>query len=267
MKNTYKLIGMVLMLFISSTACGLFTKNVDKMDELSTKAAEVRGDIVPSIQAHLTNVSPTLDAQLTRVAPTLQAQMDNLPTEAAQVGESFTDFSGAPEKIIIEIQDRMKTLKSYREDIETFKEGQSTSTMTFEVQMPDKIHANMISEGAETEIIMVDKDFYIKLGDSWLKMDAPMDLTQYMFSYQANPENISDYKLIGPDNLDGRPTMAFQYSYTTNEIEYTAKVWVGLLDGYIYKMEVDSVVENENYRTEMKLYGFNEDITIEPPIQ
>ncbi len=261
------LIYLLLVLLFSSIACGLFSQSSEKIDELATKVAEAQEEILPSLEAQLTEVAPTIAAKITDIAPTMKSQMEELPDSLTDVKGSIIDFTGAPEKIITDIQERMKTLKSYREKVKTYSDDQLTGDMDFEVQMPDRLRATVISDDTETEIIMIDKTFYINLGDSWIQVNAPMNFEQYMLAYQETPQNMRDYKLLGPDNLDGRPTIAFLYTYTYEEVDFTAKVWVGLLDGYIYRTEVESVVDKKQIRTEIDLFDFDEEIKIEAPVR
>jgi hypothetical protein len=252
-------------LLLVGSACGIFGNSAAK--ELSTAVSQAQKEVLPSLEAQLTNVAPTLEAKLTDVAPTLQAGVENLPTEAAGAGEAFTNFSTAPEEILTKIFDRFKSLKSYKENIETFENDQSTGTMQFEVVNPDKVHGNMNVAGKNIEIIMISKTFYVKTGDTWIKADMGMDLEQFILSFEKEMSNMTDMKLIGPDNLDGRPTMVFQYNQKLDTGDSTSKIWVGLIDGYIYQIESNSTTNGKPTRTVVKLSDFNSDITIEPPIQ
>ena len=204
---------------------------------------------------------------MTEAAPTLQAQLDELPTQIANAKDSFTDFSAAPEIVLDKILERNRSLKSYREEVETYKDNQLAATINLEVVNPDKIHGYINSQETKTEVIMISQDFYIKVNDSWMKVDLPMDLQQYVVSFEKYQQNMTDIKMLGPDNLDGRPTMVVQFSYNTNDSQNTTKVWVGLMDGYIYKMETESVINGENYLSTVVLSDFNADIHIEAPIQ
>jgi hypothetical protein len=254
MKKTYQIAIIAATLLMVSSACGFLSKNAARVNELSTAVSSVQTQVMPSLQA-----------QLTEVGPTLQAQMENLPTEAANAQGSFTDFSAAPETVLGKIFDRMLSLKSYREDVETYKEENSTGTMKFEIVNPDKMHGVIDTGSNQLEMVMIGTDFYMKTGETWIKGAMPMDFQQYGLYFTKYLKDIKDIKVVGPDTLDGKPTIVVQFSLTMDKIDSTSKIWVGLLDGYIYKLESDSVLDNVKYHTTATVYDFNKDMTIEAP--
>lgn len=256
MKKLVSVFAMLFMLWAASTACSLTGKSTEKINELSTQVVEMQTKVVPSLQA-----------QLTEVAPTLAAQLDTLPTQAAEAGDSFTDFSAAPEKIMASIMERIRDLKSYREHVETFKAGESTGSMDFDIVNPDRMHGFIHNEGMDSEVIMIGKDFYIKMGDSWMQIDMPMDLDQYGLTFENYEQELKDFKVLGPETLDGRPTMVIQFSYQSDEYDYTSKIWMGMLDGYPYQIETTFEKDGDEYLTAMTLSDFNADISIEAPTE
>lgn len=256
MKKSLSLIAICAALWAASTACNLTGSSTEKIEELSTQVMEMQEEMVPSLQA-----------QLTEVAPTLEAQLDQLPTQAAEAGDSFTDFSAAPETVIAKVMQRIRDLKSYRQHVETFKAGELTGSMDFEIVNPDRMHGMIENDEMNAEVIMIGTDFYIKMGDSWMQFDTPMDLKEIGLAFEQFEKDLTDFKVVGPDNLDGRPTMVVQFSYTADELEYTSKVWMGHLDGYPYKVETSFEQDGEDYLTVMTLSDFDTDITIESPIE
>jgi hypothetical protein len=255
------------MLLLVTTACGIFGKSAQQLQQLTTAAAQAQTEVLPSLQAQLTEVSPTLQAQLTGVAPTLQAQMDNLPTAAAGASDSFTDFSAAPDVVLGKIFARIHDLKSYKEDIEVFKGDKSTGKMSFEIVNPDRMHGNIDIEGNQMESIMIGKDFYLKMGDNWMKIDMPMDLSEYAMNFEKYQKDMKDIKIIGPDTVDGHPTMVVQFAYKTDVSDNVTKVWIGMTDGYPYRTETESTVNGETSKVIANIHDFNADITIEAPVQ
>lgn len=256
MKKSLSLIAICAVLWAVSAACNLTGNSTEKIEELSTQVMEMQEEMVPSLQA-----------QLTGVAPTLEAQLDQLPTQVAEAGDSFTDFSAAPETVIAKVMQRIRELKSYRQHVETFKAGELTGSMDYEIVNPDRMHGVIHTGDQDTEVIMIGQDFYIKMGDSWMQFDTLMDLEEAGLAFEKFEKDLKDFKVVGPDNLDGRPTMVVQFSYEADELEYTSKVWMGLLDGYPYQVETTFEKDGEEYRTVMTLSDFDTDISIESPIE
>jgi hypothetical protein len=254
MQNKKMIILTVAVVWIAATACSLGSQAA-KLKELSTQVADVQTQVVPSLQA-----------QLTEVAPTLQSQMENLPTEAAAAGGSFTDFKAAPEIVIGKVMQHIRSLKSYREHVETFKNGEASGVMDFEIVNPDRMHGTIQNDTVNSEVVMIDKDFYIKIKDTWMKIDLPMDLRQYALAFESMNRDLKEFKVIGPDTLDGRPTMVIEFSYTTDTVDYTSKMWLGVLDGNPYKVETHFTKDTEEYQVLTTLSDFDADITIEAPI-
>lgn len=254
MKTRTKMVMAIFVLIVAS-ACGFMNRALNQAEEIPSLAAKLA-----------TEVLTTVEAQITEVAPTLESQMETLPTVAAKAGENFTDFNGVPNDVLQKVFDRTMTLSSYRMDV-TVSQGETiTSDMKYEVIPPDKMHVIIDSNGDLTEQIMVGKDAYMKIGESWMKI--PLDIQAiYGLGIEMFRNNVKDVKLVGPETVDGTPLMVFEYTYDLNGVVSTSKVWVGMLDGYIHRTEGDSTIDGKLYHTITKIYDFNEPITIEPPVQ
>jgi hypothetical protein len=70
----------------------------------------------------------------------------------------------------------------------------------------------------------------------------------------------TDVKILGPEMLDGVPTIVYQFGATTKGTppEATTKVWIGAIDGFPHKIEAGGAT--------ITFYDFNANITINAPI-
>jgi hypothetical protein len=255
MKNRRLIIVLGIFVLLVSTACGFINQAMNQAEQIPSLAAKVA-----------TEVLTTVEAQITEVAPTIEAQMENLPTQAAEAQDSIPDFNGVPEEIIQKVFDRTQALESYRMDVTVTQDETVTSEMSYEVVNPDKIHVVINSDGTIIEEIIIGSKTYMKLGETW--SEFPLDVSSLMgMGFDMYQNNIKNAKLIGPDTIDGTPMMVFEFSYDLSGSEYTSKMWVGLLDGYIHRTEADSVVDDKPYHTVTRMYDFNQPITIEAPIE
>lgn len=255
MKNRRLMIGLAILVLAVTSACGLVNQALNQAEEIPSLAAKMA-----------TEVLTTVEAQITEVAPTLEAQMESLPTKAAEAQESVIDFNGVPEEILQKVFDRSQELESYRMDVTVTQDEKVTSTMNYEIVKPDKIHAVIDSDGTVIEEIIIGSKTYMKMGDTWTEF--PLDVSSLMEQgFDLYRDNIKNAKLVGPDTIDGTPMMVFEYTYELNGTEYTSKMWVGLLDGYIHRTEGDSEVDGKPYHTVTRMYDFNQPITIEAPIE
>ncbi len=176
------------------------------------------------------------------------------PTSASPLdalSRAFRSFAGA---------------KSFRAKITTTSGSTGGQDIQLDVVMPDRFH--MTSK--QVEAIIIGPTFYLKTGTQWLKTAAPKGLD---FSF-ADVKKIQDElgattesKLLGPELLDGTPTLVYQYTTTIKTptpTTSTSKVWVAVADGLPRKMEV---VAKSGTKTTIIYYDYNANITIDPPIK
>jgi hypothetical protein len=65
--------------------------------------------------------------------------------------------------------------------------------------------------------------------------------------------------LVGPDILDGKPMLVYQYTLNNSP----AKLWVGVADGLPYKVES---VSKSGAKTTVTISDYNAQIVLTPPI-
>lgn len=136
----------------------------------------------------------------------------------------------------------------------------AAQNMTMEMVMPDRIHMT----SAQFEMILIGNTSYVKIGPTWQKMSLPQSVDVNQFNpktWQTTFQGLTaaDIKLLGPDTVEGVPTIVYQFGSTGQGTAGAAtKVWVGVADGFPHKIESGGAT--------MTFYDFNANITINPPI-
>ena len=127
---------------------------------------------------------------------------------------------------------------------------------------------------------MIAGSYYVKLGDKpWQKMPAsvqsPLNALSFVLDEKqldAFLQSVSEFRLVGPEILDGTPTLAYQYKANSAEppATGTSKIWIGVADNLPRKIEIDSTstLNGQTYsaKTTRLYYDYNADIKIEAPI-
>jgi hypothetical protein len=131
---------------------------------------------------------------------------------------------------------------------------------TVEVVTPDRFH--MVSK--QFEMIMIGNTTYLKVGNQWQKVTMPQSIDLSLADpkkFEAELGATTDAKLIGPEVLDGTPTLVYQYTTTLKgppAQTYTSKVWIAVSDNLPRKIEAGN--------TTIIYYDFNANIVINPPV-
>lgn len=239
MKQVVVVAAMLTMLFV--TACGGLP-GVSSATATPTKA--------PTASIPTQAPSPT-------AAPT--ATPTSLPTPTL----------GSPLDVLTKAFKGMGSVKAFRAQITTtttaVKTG-GTSPVTIEVVLPDRYH--WISK--QTELIMIGKTVYVKVGTKWQRaatLPLGIDLSS------ADPKKLEsnlgvskDIKLVGTDDVDGTPTIVYQYTTTLKgppAQTFTTKLWVGAVDGLPRKREFEL---KSGQKTTILYTDYNGSIAINAPI-
>jgi len=151
------------------------------------------------------------------------------------------------------------SVKSFRARMSVSGAPAAAQTMTMEMVMPDRIHMT----SAQFEMILIGNASYVKIGNTWQKMTLPQSVDVNQFkpgTWQTQIQGgLPDIKILGPDTVDGVPTIVYQFSSAKSSGQEAAtKVWIGVTDGFPHKIESGTAV--------MTFYDFNANIAINPPI-
>jgi len=184
--------------------------------------------------------------------------------------------SDKPQDVLIKSVKALIAAKSFRARSETTHPAASTQNAVFEYVAPDRFHmsidSNVVGRASKSEYIIIGKDSWMnRNGQGWTK--APMDMSEAISSIH-NPKLLDEasktnnIKLIGPETVDGIPTIVYQYDIPTSDnsnLHLTGKSWITVSNGMLHKLEVD---DPDNKMTTIATYtDYNTPITIEPPVK
>ncbi len=175
----------------------------------------------------------------------------------------------------------MLAAKSYRARWVTSSSSGTNSTTILEYVAPDRYH--MVREAERSagninkiETIIVGQKTFMKMGDGpWRKF--PVNVGELIAQFR-DPKVIdelsksAEIKFVGPDTLDGSPTMVYQYTYSDPQgkgFKTTAKTWIGVANNLPLKTESEGESEvmgkTLNSKSTITYYDYDADIKIERP--
>jgi len=230
-------------------------------------------------------IVPTQTAVST--APTAvptQAAESTTPTAAGQATKAAAPTlasgnppvgSNDPRQVLANALRAQAKVKSFRHKRTIIGAG-STTSLSAEIILPDRFHGTT----DETETIVIAGIIYFKLADQpWRKSpaSASQGLNALTFvvdetKLDALLQSVSEFRLVGPEVLDGTPTLVYQYKTTTAQppATGTSKIWIGVADNLPRKIEGDSTStlngQTHSAKTTFLYYDYNADIKIEAPI-
>ncbi len=226
----------------------------------------------PAVTAPISAPSPTAaPTQAPTVAPT-QPAPTAMPTQAPVT-------AGNPLDVIMNAQLAQLKVKAFRARTTITDANGTAITNTVEYVPPDRAHL-IQSNGMET-IVIKGVGTYVKRGGTWAL--SPIDLSSSLFA-QFDPKALEDLRnqiisqqvtLVGPDLLNGKPMLVYQYNTLVkgigpggSDIKGTSKLWVGATDGLPYRQEMvqDSVTTQGGKTNTVSTYEYDPSITIEKPI-
>ena len=174
--------------------------------------------------------------------PTTAAQPSGGGNPLDALGKAFTSWG---------------SVKSFRMHVSTA----GAPEVTVEVVMPDRYHINT----GQAEMIMIGNTTYIKMGNTWQKMNIPgggaSAFNPDTFSpktFATQLQNLPDVKFLGADTVDGVPCTVYQITPKGGGSASTTKFWIGVGDGFPHKIESGAAT--------ITFTDFNGNITINPPI-
>ncbi len=213
--------------------------------------------------------APTFAALATTVSQTLPAQPSPKQTVPAPKQASPTpgQAAGNPLDAITRAFRGAGGVKSFRvRMIIPATSNRPATTMNIAYALPDRYHMS----GPEFEAILIGATMYIKVGGAWQKISSPEFKDLFNFSDPKKLERdlgvSTNIQLVGPEVLDGTPTLVYQYSTSLAgppPSTYTSKVWIGVADNLPRKVESTSAA---GVKTTIIYYDYNANIVINAPI-
>jgi len=193
------------------------------------------------------------------------------PTKAASSGPAL------PEVILAAQRAQLKA-KTFRVT-STIVSSTGTLTTTTEAVTPDRVHVTL---GSASEVIAIrGVGAWMKRAGTWTAVPAGLADT---YLSVLDPKSIEDLgltivfdqvKLIGPDIINGKPMLVYQYATLVKgvtsdgrDLKGTAKLWVGVTDGLPYRAESeqDSALKAGEKTRTTQVWDYDPNIKIEKPI-
>jgi len=148
--------------------------------------------------------------------------------------------------------------------VKTSAFGEKNFTTEVEYVAPDRFR---IKTGPGLERIVIGKDVYMFLGDSWAKLpgfDGQLPDIREAFRKERH-KYFSDVRFIGEETINGKPSLAYEYHNKGegNLGENDSKIWIGKDDGLPLKIE--SRYKSGNLRAVVIEYEYDPSIKIEVP--
>jgi hypothetical protein len=118
-----------------------------------------------------------------------------------------------------------------------------TTTRTVDYVAPDRYHIK-----TETmDVILIGDKVYVNTKGKWALNPAMSALVKPLLDELRNiPVDITDVHLVGPDIVNGVPTVAIMYASTVTigntVVKSASKAWLRVSDGLPVKQEIDSDV-------------------------
>jgi outer membrane lipoprotein-sorting protein len=194
---------------------------------------------------------------------------------AAAASPAASPAAGADAKTALaDIFTGFAGVKSFRAKIagKLAQPGAPSTNMEMEVVLPDRIRGKMGMSGQTMELVMVAGTTYVKVGAApWIKApsNVPVDLN-VLDPKRYDTASVSNVKLVGPEVVDGTPTLAYTYEIASPAVPpaktstlVNAKMWVGVADKLPRKLEMTSP---DGSVTTVTYGDYNAPITIEAPV-
>jgi len=225
----------------------------------------------------------TIAACTSSPAPDANSSGGVAPAPAGSSGEraaaAIISASDKPLDVMTKAMRAQLDAKSYRAHI-TSTSSEGTNKMVIEYVAPDRYR--MVSEGQaggsgksfNQEFIIVGGTTYIKgPNGQWVK--SPVNMGEMVKAFR-DPKVVeeltrtADVKFIGPDTLDGKPMLVYEYAQNNvmgMNIKSIARTWVAALDGLPRKSEAEGEFRGIKTKTLMTVSDYNSNIKIEAPIK
>jgi outer membrane lipoprotein-sorting protein len=99
------------------------------------------------------------------------------------------------------------------------------------------VKMTMVSKGEthNTEVMMAPEGMYIKAGDQWIRSPVAINRQELL---DSNKSVFSDCKRIGKEDVDGAPTVIYQFTgKAEGEAPMAGKMWIGTADDLPRRMQ------------------------------
>ena len=187
-------------------------------------------------------------------------------------GAAVISANDKPHDVMMKAVRAQLDAKSYRAHVTTSMGGGPENKMVIEYVAPDRYRMAGEVQGGKQEFVIVGGAAYIKgPNGQWVK--SPVNAADIVKQFRdpkvlEDMAKTTDIKLVGPDTVDGTPTLV--YEYTQNNVmgmnmKSTARTWLAVSDGMPRKTEADGEYDGKKTKTLVTMSDYNSDIKIEAP--
>ena len=229
----------------------------------SETPAPTASDAPATVTASSPTAAPTTAAETPTPESTPEAEATESPTEAPSAGTAATDVL-AP---TFAAWEQVKTLRMKMTMPSAAAPGE-TQQMILEMVRPDRMRVTMETAEGTFEMIIIGDVSYMNLGGTWMQLPGPQDLSTYGALSPDDPvDEVSapDVTVVqsGTETIDGVACTVWDVTIPDEEAgTITGRMWVGADDNLPRRL----VFETPDGPMTVEYSGYNEDITIEPPI-
>jgi hypothetical protein len=215
------------------------------------------GQAAPTAQSQATlapaaSQATSAPAQPAEPQPTAAATETIAPTvtsaPAAPTAEPAAALPGDPAALLHAAMRKQLSSGPYRNTTKIVSDGLAVSG-SGEFIPPSRLRIKTEIGGKTIEQIHIDGDSWSNNGDGWKASPGGQSLADTINAefVEQMITTISDVKLIGPEVLDGRPTLKLTYFSDLSRApslgipgKQTVTVWIGAADGLLYQQAIAS---------------------------
>jgi hypothetical protein len=195
-------------------------------------------------------------------------------SSSAGGGVAVISADDKPHDVMMKAVRAQLDARSYRAHVTTSMGGGPDNKMVIEYVAPDRYRMVSEAQGGRQEFVIVGGAAYIKgPNGQWVK--SPVGVADIIKQFRdpkvlEDMAKTTDIKLVGPDMVDGTPTLV--YEYTQNNVmgmnmKSTARTWLAVSDGMPRKTEAEGEYDGKKTKTLVTMSDYNSDIKIEAPIK
>jgi hypothetical protein len=229
---------------------------------------------LPTLPPQPAGVPPTA-APIIAPTPAVAPPPTSVPAAAPTTATASNGLTGEPRAALRNAFAKLSSAGPYRiKETSTFTLAGKTQTVEWvrEFTPPGRLHILPDSQG-RGETIIIDHVWYTKdQSGNWTKSDSPIDPG----SKRPNVADIlakaiSDVQLVGPEVLNGTPTMAYSMNFNAPDGKFmgTIKAWIGVTDGLPRQAELEGTQASEEAQIPIQvrdIYEYDPGIKIELPV-
>jgi Outer membrane lipoprotein-sorting protein len=185
---------------------------------------------------------------------------EDVPAAFAPTGDAKADIE--------KMADRFLSIQSFRAKMTS--EGTMTMNADLDYIAPDRFRIKTeLPNGQSSEMVLIGKQTYMKLGDRWQKMPIDIGTKVPNMRETFTREGMKWFKEIkyeGEESAEGEP--AYLYSYDGEApgggMAYSSKIWVAKNDGRPVK--IHATYKKGDMKSMKIVYDYETKVTIEPPV-